>query len=290
MTGIRRLHPISSALYFFAVIALSMAILHPIASAMIFVGGAVLYALLCGIKSFIKSLRMSLTLMVLMTLMNPLFVHKGETILFFINGNPVTLEAVAYGGISALMLGGVYYWFACFGSVMTDDKIVCLCGRRFPRMALVLSMTLGFVPRLKRCASEINDAQLSLGMYDGESYSSRLRAKLNVFSVLVSQSLEGSIDTADTMIARGYSLPGRSSFSRYRFGIYDGVVCAVSLAAAVTASVSLAFGGGAFACYPSVTPLSFSAMDILLYISVLSLMSVSAVAEISERLLWRLSK
>lgn len=290
MTGMKRFHPASAMIYFAAVIALAMVGLNPIGSAMFFVFGGVLYALLCGRSAFLKSLRWSLPLMAVIALTNPLFVHRGATALFFITGSPITLEALAYGGVSATMIGGVYYWFACLGSVMTDDKIVCIFGRRFPHIALVLSMTLGFVPRLGRMAGDINDAQISLGMYDGGSYSSRIRAKLSVFSVLVSQSLEGSIDTADTMLARGYALPGRSSFSRYRFGAGDAAFCVITAVLTVAAVTSMICGGGAFEFYPTLTDISFGVADIVFYISVFGLLFISILFETGEKLLWRCLK
>ena len=33
----------------------------------------------------------------MLAVMNPIFIHSGETILFFMNDNPVTLEALIYG-------------------------------------------------------------------------------------------------------------------------------------------------------------------------------------------------
>ncbi len=290
MTGMKRFHPASAMIYFTLVIALAMIGPNPISSAMFCVFGGALYALICGRSAFLKSLRWSLLLMAVVALTNPLFVHRGATVLFFISDSPITLEALLYGGVSAAMMGGVYYWFACLGAVMTDDRIVCIFGKRFPHLALVLSMTLGFVPRLGRMAGDINDAQISLGMYDGGSYSSRIRAKLCVFSVLVSQSLEGSIDTADTMLARGYALPGRGSFSRYRFGAGDAVFCAIATVLTAAAVTSMICGGGEFEFYPTLTNISFGAADIVFYASVFGLLFISIIFETGEKLLWRCLK
>ena len=45
----------------------------------------------------------------------------------------------------------------------------------------------------------------------------RVRSALRVFSIVVTWSLESGIITADSMRCRGYGLPGRTSFSLYRF-------------------------------------------------------------------------
>lgn len=264
--GIRMLHPAAAFLYFISVIVLTMATLHPVTGGILFVTGVLLYERLKGARVFFRSLGWIFVLMLCMTAVNPLFVHRGATVLFFINDNPITLEALVYGGVSSLMLGGAFFWFACLGEVMTDDRIVCLMGKRCPKIALLLSMTLAFIPRLKRHAAETEDALTALGVYDGDGIMRRIMAKMSVFSVLVSQSLEGSIETADSMLARGYGMPGRSPYSRYRFTFADGVVCALSICIPTAIVLLRVCGAGDFAFYPEITPLVFDVKNTLLFI------------------------
>lgn len=264
--GIRMLHPSAAFMYFISVIALTMATLHPVTGGILFAAGALLYARLKGRRAFLRSFGWVFALMLCMTAINPLFVHRGATVLFFINDSPITLEALVYGTVSSLMLGGAFFWFACLGEVMTDDRIVCLLGKRCPKIALLLSMTLAFVPRLKRCASETEDALTALGVYDGDGIMRRVRAKMSVFSVLVSQSLEGSIETADSMLARGYGLPGRSSYSRYRFTFSDGIVCVLAVCIPAAIILLRVCGAGDFGFYPEITPIVFDAKNVLLFI------------------------
>ena len=263
--SIRMLHPSAAFLYFISLIALTMATLHPVTGGILFAAGALLYARLKGRRAFLRSFGWVLALMLCITAINPLFVHRGATVLFFINDSPFTLEALVYGAVSSFMLGGAFFWFACLSDVMTDDKIVCLLGRRCPRIALLLSMTLAFVPRLKRCAAETEDALTALGVYDGDGIIRRARAKMSVFSVLVSQSLEGSIETADSMLARGYGLPGRSPYSRYRFTVTDGVICALTVCATTAIILLRVCGAGDFGFYPEITHLAFDTKSILLF-------------------------
>lgn len=54
-------------------------------------------------------------------------------------------------------------WFSCFSQVMTTDQLVYLFGRIIPALALVLSMTLRFVPRFDRQLRKVSQAQQSLG-------------------------------------------------------------------------------------------------------------------------------
>ena len=59
---------------------------------------------------------------IIMAVTNPIFVHNGETILFFMNDNPVTLEALIYGAMASLMIVGVMLWCRCYSDILTTDK------------------------------------------------------------------------------------------------------------------------------------------------------------------------
>mgnify|MGYP000196489812 CR=1 FL=1 len=65
----------------------------------------------------------------MLAVMNPIFIHSGETILFFMNDNPVTLEALIYGTVSAGMLVGVLLWCKCYTTILTTDKFLYLFGK-----------------------------------------------------------------------------------------------------------------------------------------------------------------
>ena len=56
--------------------------------------------------------------------------------MFFMNDNPVTLEAVCYGFAVGVMIMSVFYWFKCFNAVMSSDKFIYLFGRVIPKLAL----------------------------------------------------------------------------------------------------------------------------------------------------------
>lgn len=69
------------------------------------------------------------------------------------NGNPITLEAILYGVFIGAMLIAVMYWFSCFNYIMTSDKLLLL-GNVSPKISLVISSALRFIPLLKVQAKE----------------------------------------------------------------------------------------------------------------------------------------
>lgn len=217
-------HPIIIFGYFSTVILLSVMLMHPL-----FLGISLMAAFCYAVfqtkyKTF-QYFGYSLPIIMLITLINPLFNHRGATILFYFLDNPITLESTIYGICTALMLVSVLLWFISYNVVMSSDKFLYLFGKLSPAMALILSMTLSLVPKLKHQIKVISNAQKTMGQ-DNSSGAVTVRAKhgLKIVSVLTSWALENSIETSDSMKARGYGLPNRTAFSIFRFHKRDAVV------------------------------------------------------------------
>lgn len=84
-------------------------------------------------KAILSDMGFYLPLFLLVAVTNPLFSHNGVTPLFFMNGNPVTLEAVVYGVFISVMVVGVLFWCKCYNEIMTEDKFLYLFGRIIPK-------------------------------------------------------------------------------------------------------------------------------------------------------------
>jgi energy-coupling factor transport system permease protein len=183
-------------------------------------------------------------MLVLVALLNPLFNRGGETVLFtFYGGIPFTLEPILYGAASASMFISVICWFSCYNTVITSDKLQFLLSRFSPSLSLLFSMTLRFVPRMKMQLKAISSAQRCIGkdITDG-TLIQRARHGMRILSALAAWALENAVETADSMKSRGYGLPGRSSFSVFRFDGRD-LLAAVSIAA-MSAFIALCLGSG----------------------------------------------
>ena len=212
-----RSHPLLNFLYFGGVIGVTMFSNHPaflMASFALAWGYSVL---LRGKKAWRLNSLILLPTMVLTVLLNTLNVHNGVTVLFYLNDNPITKEAIVYGLATALMLASTIIWFSCFSAVVTEDKFLYLFGRIAPTVALTLSMILRFIPLLQRRFREISAAQRCMGR-GGKSAGlfPRIRQFGKELSILIAWSLEASIESADSMEARGYGLRGRTSFHLFR--------------------------------------------------------------------------
>lgn len=223
---LRACHPAVSFTYFALVIACSMFFMHPVCLALSLLGALLYVARLKGRRALRQQAAWLVPTALLAAALNPAFVHQGVTILTYLpSGNPLTLESILYGLAAGCMLSAVVLWFVCVTEVVTSDKIVYLFGRVIPALSLLLSMTLRFVPRFTRRLRTVAQAQRYMGRDTRNgSVLQRVREALRVFSIVVTWSLESGIITADSMRCRGYGLPGRTSFSLYRFDRRDGAV------------------------------------------------------------------
>ena len=244
-------HPAISFTYFSGAILFGMLLLHPLflAASMTAAFSYALY--LNGRRGLRFTLLYLLPMMVVAALVNPLFNHRGVTILGYLSDNPITLESIWFGIAVGVMFGAVILWFSCFNRVMTADKIMHIFGRLLPALSLVLSMVLRFVPRARDQMQEVMAAQRCAGRDIGAGpLRERARSGMKILSILVTWMLEDAIEKADSMKARGYGLPGRTNWSIYRFDARDKTVLAVLIALLAAIGAGTAGGLAAVTYFP----------------------------------------
>lgn len=205
-------------MFFAAAIAGSVGTSHPLFLFTSF-AAALFYLLLWGKKKALKTqFPTLLTLMLLTTFGNPLLSHNGATVLFYLNGNRMTLEALIRGFFAGLSICTVLLWFACMNLVITNDQYIYLFGRSLPVVSLTISMMLRYLPMMRRRYRKIEEVHRTLGDDPEETVFDRMRIFGRNFSTMLSWTLEDSIDTGDSMEARGYRLGRRTCFHRYVYG------------------------------------------------------------------------
>ena len=231
-------------------------------------------------------------MVLLATAVNPAFSHRGATVLAYLpSGNPLTLESIAYGVGAGAMLAAVLLWFSCFSQVMTTDQLVYLFGRIIPALALVLSMTLRFVPRFTRQLRKVSQAQQSLGQ-DGEENGrwGKVRRAVTALSVVVTWALENAVDTADSMRARGYGLPGRTAFSIYPMERRDVRALLWLALCGLTLLIGSVMGGLSWRYYPTLQGGRTPALTAILLLTELVLCLLPAILHWKEERAWRRSR
>lgn len=262
-------HPIISFLYFVMVIGCSMFVMHPVFLGVSFVGGFSYYVYLKGKKAWKTFLWLCIPVFLISALVNPLFNHEGVTVLmYFRTGNPLTLESIIYGMASGLMIISVLSWFSCYQVVMTSDKFIYLFGKLIPAMSLILSMVFRFVPKFKIQIEKVYDAQKCIGRDMGQgNFLDRAKHGLKILSIMTTWALENSVETADSMKARGYGLRGRTNFSNYRFDNRDKKMLSVILLLGVVIISGMGTKTVNFLYYPMLQMNKNSVWAVIIYIA-----------------------
>ncbi len=259
MRGFSRWHPAVLAVFFVAVLAVTMFVAHPVLTAISLIG-AVCSCAATGSLIRARDAWFYVLLPLLTAATNPLFSHYGGTVLFWLWRVPYTLESLAYGAVTGVALAATLLWCRCMGRVMTQEKWLALFGRTAPRLALALTLAMRFVPMLRRQGRAMWAAQKAVGLADPEHKRARVRSAARLLTALTSWATEKAVDTGRSMQARGYGLAGRTAYRRQRFFVADGVRLAVCTALTMCALAAepftyypylsgLSFGGGAWAAF-----------------------------------------
>ena len=281
-------HPIINFTYFCLVISFSMIFLHPILMLISFTA-AFVYSVYLNGKGAVKfNLAFVIPMMIVAALVNPLFNHSGMTILYYFRDNPITMESIAYGLATGFMFGSVIIWFSCYNAVITSDKFIYIFGKIIPAMSLVFAMVLRFIPKFKAQIKIVSNGQKCIGRdITNGTLTQRISHGIKIVSIMITWALENGIDTADSMRARGYGLPGRTSFSIFRFdsrdkiaGIVESVIVAFVVFAAVTGENTIQF-------FPYIKMSDLSVTGVTGYIAYLLFCFGPLIIDFVDQLKWR---
>ena len=247
MRGFGDYNPAAVSAVLGCILLLCMFRLDPLLLALALLGAAA-YESVRGEQSW-RRWSGQLAVILLSGAVNPLFQHRGESILLVVNDAPVTAEAVFYGLAAGAMISAVLWWSRIFSRLMTEERLLYLFGMLSPRLALLLSMTLRYIPLCRRKAGEIHEGQVTLGRREAKTIPGALRGRLREFSILATWALENGVVTADSMSARGYGTGRRSRFARFLFTRRDGELLAAALLLS-GAALLLWKMAGEYAWYP----------------------------------------
>ena len=286
MRGFKELNPVVIAVYYFCVIGTAMFIMHPVIITLSLVGALTLFVTIDRKRK--AGLHISFFLLfVVLAVINPIWYHNGVTVLFVVNDSPITLEALLYGVFAAAMIISVLYRFRTFTMIMTADKLMYIFGKLSPKISLILSMALRYIPLMRKQTVKVRNTQKALGIYRGDNIADTLKGEVRIFSIMATWSLENGIITADSMEARGYGTHRRTLFSLFRFKAADAIfltLCVIPTAVVITAA---ALGETDMVYYPAISAISSGPLALGSYISYGILSFLPTMLEWKEVLRWK---
>ena len=243
---------------------------------------------MCG-KKFLSELKFYLPFYLIVALSNPLFSHNGDTALFFLNGRPITYEATIYGIVSSGMFLSVLLWCRAWSAIMTEEKLIYLIGKKFPKTGMVLSVSFRMIPRFREKWREIREVQ-TVFEGDEKGFVAQIMGAMKMFSALMTEAMESSLETGMSMAARGYGLKGRTSLKLYKFRKADlsFLICNLVLLAAIVTGIAL--GATDYTFYPTLSIMGLDRLQIIVYCLFAFQSSLLVLLEIKEEIVWNYSR
>lgn len=284
-------HPLVQLLFFTAVITLSMLIWQPVVIVISLVSSAVCAVISGGRRALRTAIFLVLPASLLFLIINPLFSHRGATILFYLpDGNPFTLESILYAAAASCIFASAMLWCMSLRYTLSSDRVIYLFGRLSPRLALLLSMSLRFIPLFIREFRQVSAVHKCMGRdisHGGPI--KRIKNLAGIFSCVTGRALEGSVITADSMKSRGASLTGRTSYHNYHFRTGDFIMLLMILTLSGAVVSGMINGALEYWYYPLAEQPQFSVYDIFLYSSAFLLFALPIITHISEEIKWSIA-
>ena len=174
---------------------------------------------------------------------------------------------------------------------MTSDRIIYIFGKAAPKLSLLISMILALVPKTVTRFKQIRSAQKCIGrdITDGSPVV-RLKNTVRIISCMLQQTLENSIETADSLKSRGYGLPNRTSFSVFRFTVRDCTILLFMALCDILLLIGCFSGITDFYYFPMIKPVVFGYAEAGLYVTYFLMCIMPLVLDIAEDTKWKAIK
>lgn len=220
--------------------ALAMLAVEPVLVALSLAGALLFSLAVRGPSATARGLVWQLPLIALVCLVNPLFSASGSTLLLKLGPRSVYAESLAYGATMGALMVAVVLWLEGAAATLTQDRLLALAPRRARALPLLAGMVAQLVPQLLRRARDVR-ATLAACTAAGSRPGMR-EALVRTSSLLLTWSLEESLERADSMRARGWeSGRPRTAYRPERLRARD-VAALAGIAALLAAAAAGAWG------------------------------------------------
>jgi energy-coupling factor transport system permease protein len=189
------------------------------------------------------------------TLLNFVSAHLGATVLFALPdqvpalGGPYTLEALVFGAVGGITIAAAVLSAAPFSLLLDSHEVMDALPGALSRTGVVIAASLNLVPAVATSFVEVTEAQRLRGWKPGGP-----RAWMEVVVPVVLTSVEGSIQLAESMEARGFGSGARTAMASRGLRRSDWLLASAAGAALIAFAFAHATGLAAnWFPYPTLT-------------------------------------
>ncbi len=259
-----RLHPLVILIYGCLALAVVLAVSSPLVLGLCLIGALIVSTALKGFRVTLSRLGAFLAFALAIALINGLFSSSGATLLWRFGLFSVSVEGIAYGCFAGLVLVAVALWGMALGDLLDGNQIFLLMGSRFPRISLMIALSLRLLPLMVRRGKLIGE---SLGACSAANRSAQTKVQgpFRQISTLMAWSMENTLIAGETMRARSWGRiergGRRTNYRSRRLSSFDWMALGILGLLTAWFIISLASGGSralAFGFYPHMSSLEFS--------------------------------
>lgn len=242
------LHPVTGLLYLSAWTGVVMFTRDPALVIAMTLGAAAVLFSCSGWGAGLRALAPAFWMMIPVVAINAFFHPGGETVLVRIpfpgseGGWAITAEGLAFGFLLSLKLAVIVALGAAFARLVRLEHLLHWLSRWMPRVGLAGIVSLLSLPRIGRDMKRIALVMESRGVrFASRSPWLRTVASVPLWKGLLVSTLEGSMETAEALHARGFGTGKRSVLRPVSWGGRDAVATAATAAGLVSCLVDTSF-------------------------------------------------
>ncbi|MDD5486134.1 MAG: energy-coupling factor transporter transmembrane component T [Dehalococcoidales bacterium] len=261
-TRVHQLNPVVKLVWAGVVVLIAMLVEHPVVLSLLFLSTLPAVASARIWKQWAMIIQFALWMGILVVIINCLAGAGGNHILWqsgfrlpVLGRIEITLEAILFGLFMTVRLMAIISAFSVITlTIRPDDLLSALLEMRLPyKTAMMTALSIRFVPVLFEDASRIINAQRSRGLEMNKgSKLKRLKNRSMILPVLLSSSLERTIQLAEAMEARAFGSSGkRTRYFRINFSTKDTMSISMMLVLAAVVLFTLVTGLFSYNYYPS---------------------------------------
>lgn len=177
------------------------------------------------------------------TVLNFVSAHLGATVLFELPaqipalGGPYTLEALVFGGVGGITIAAAILSAAPFSLLLDSSEVMDALPAPLSRTGVAIAASLNLVPAVATSFVQVTEAQRLRGWKPRGP-----RSWMEVVVPVVLTSVEGSIQLAESMEARGFGSGARTAMASRTFKRSEWLLVVASGAALAASAVARAEG------------------------------------------------
>ncbi|NLB88676.1 MAG: energy-coupling factor transporter transmembrane protein EcfT [Syntrophomonadaceae bacterium] len=226
-------------------------------------------------RGWLYQLKFALPFVILIMLINSLFNNSGATNLLAVNllgfcSLTINLEGLVYGLVAGIKLMAIITGFSFYTLVIDSDQVLNLTRRLGYQISLIINMSMRLFPLVWQDYSRIREIQRYRSLpYENSTGLAKLKSQVPSLTILLVNSLNRSLQTAESLYSRGYGSGPSTVYSTYKWQLTDYVLLGNIFLMAAVALWSQFQPWSFYFYYPNLASIDMASVLTALFLSII---------------------